>query len=81
MPKSRGRKKTDYTPPSKAAVKVGSPVWLVPLMVGLLLLGLAWIIVYYVSSARLPIPGVEHWNLLIGFGLILAGFVLSTKWK
>jgi len=31
VPKSRTRKKSDYTAPAKAAVKVGSPVWLVPL--------------------------------------------------
>jgi Uncharacterised protein family (UPF0233). len=81
VPKSRIRKKSDYIAPNKAAVKVGSPAWLVPLMVGLLVGGLAWIVVYYVSQSALPIPGIVHWNLIIGFGLILAGFVLSTKWK
>lgn len=81
MPKSRIRKKSDYTAPTKAAVKVGSPAWLVPLMVGLLVGGLAWIVVYYVSRSALPVPGLGNWNLPVGFVFILAGFVLSTKWK
>jgi hypothetical protein len=82
VPRSRIRNKPDFTPPpAKAPVKVGSPAWLAPLMVVLLVVGLAWIVVYYLSGTRFPIPGIEHWNLLIGFVLILAGFVLATKWK
>ena len=56
-------------------MKLGSPRWLVPLMVGLLVLGLVWIVVYYVSQSELPDRRHRHWNLLIGFGLILVGFV------
>lgn len=82
MPKSRIRRKSDYTPPpGKAPVKVGSPRWLAPLMVALLILGLVWIVVYYVTGAQYPIPGISHGNLLVGFALILAGFGLATQWK
>ena len=81
MPKSRIRKKSDYIAPNKAAVKVGSPAWLVPLMVGLLVGGLAWIVVYYVTSAAWPVGGWGNWNILVGFGFIAVGFGVSTQWK
>lgn len=82
MPKSRVRRKREYIPPpTRSAAKMPSPRWLAPLMVGLFLVGLAWILAYYLSQARFPIPGIEHWNLAIGFALILGGFGLSTRWK
>ncbi|MGN6089753.1 MAG: cell division protein CrgA [Actinomycetes bacterium] len=82
MPESRSRRKSDYTPPpAKAPVKTGNPRWLVPLMVGLLLLGLVWVVVYYLTSARYPIPGIGQGNLFAGFGIILVGFFLSTRWR
>lgn len=82
MPESRSRRKSEYTPPpAKAAVKTGNPRWLVPLMVALLLIGLAWVVVYYVSSARYPVPGFGQGNLFVGFGIILVGFFLATRWR
>ena len=82
MPKSRGRAKADYTPPpAKAPLRVGSPRWLAPLMVACFVLGLLWIVIYYVTQQRWPIESIHNWNMAIGFGLIMAGFLLSTRWK
>jgi hypothetical protein len=50
-------------------------------MVALFVLGLAWVVVYYITQAKYPIEGIGAWNMGIGFGLIIAGFVLSTRWK
>lgn len=81
MPKSPLRRKSAYTPPpTKAPVRVGSPRWLVPLMVALFVVGLAWIVVYYVTSAAYPLP-IGNWNLAAGFAFIIAGFGLSTQWR
>ena len=81
MPKSRVRSKAVYTPPpSKAKSKV-SPRWLVPSMLGCLILGLAWIALYYITGGSLPIQALAAWNLAIGFTLIIAGVALSTKWR
>ena len=55
MPKSKVRKKTDYTinPASRTPVKVktgpSSSIY-VGVMLGLMLLGLAWLIVYYLAA-------------------------------
>jgi len=81
VPKSRTRSKAVYTPPpSKAKSKV-SPRWLVPTMLACLILGLAWISLYYITGGSLPISALGAWNLLVGFGLIIAGVGLSTKWR
>jgi len=81
VPKSRTRSKAVYTPPpSKAKPKV-SPRWLVPTMLGCLVLGLAWIALYYITGGSLPISSLGPWNLAVGFGLIIAGVGLSTKWR
>lgn len=82
MPESKSRKKATYTPPpGKASAPKPNPPWFVPVMLGLMLLGLAWIVVTYLSSANYPIPGIEQWNLAIGFVLIIAGFGMTTRWR
>jgi len=27
------------------------------------------------------VSGLDNWNLLVGFGFIIAGFALSTQWR
>jgi hypothetical protein len=70
-----------YTPPPSRAKPKVSPRWLVPTMLGCLLLGLAWIALYYITGGNLPVSGLNAWNLLIGFALIISGVALSTKWR
>ena len=81
MPESRSRKKPAYTPPTAASsAPKPNPVWWVPVMLGLMVLGLLWIVATYLLSAEFPIPGIGQWNLAIGFVLIIAGFTLTTRW-
>lgn len=60
-----------------------NPVWFKPVMFGFMLLGLVWIVLYYVTSSTLglPIPGLGQNNIFVGFGLILVGFLMTTRWK
>ena len=58
-----------------------NPVWFKPLMFGFMLLGLIWIIVFYVSGTQLPVPGLGSWNILTGFGIIFVGFLMTTRWR
>ena len=81
MPKSRVRDKKVYTPPTRTAKSKVSPRWLVPTMLTCLILGLAWIALYYITGGSLPIQALAAWNLAIGFTLIIAGVALSTKWR
>ncbi|MFT4128004.1 MAG: cell division protein CrgA [Gordonia sp. (in: high G+C Gram-positive bacteria)] len=95
MPKSKVRKKTDYTinPASRTPVKVkagpSSSIY-VGTMLGLMLLGLAWLIVYYLGAAddKYGSPGqalhwmaqLGAWNFLIGFALMVAGLLMTMRW-
>ena len=81
MPKSRVRSKAVYTPPPRSSKAKVSPPWLVPTMLGSLIVGLVWIVVYYVSQDDLPIKAFGAVNLIIGFGFIVGGVVLSTRWR
>jgi hypothetical protein len=88
MPKSKLRKKVqdqhahdqevvDHT--SHAPLE--SPSWLAPTMVGSFLVGLFWIVTFYVSQTQYPIPNIGAWNMLVGFAFIGFGFSLATKWR
>jgi hypothetical protein len=52
-------------------------------MLTLFVVGALWVVVYYLTSSRwgLPIPPLRDWNLAIGFGMILAGLGLATRWQ
>jgi hypothetical protein len=88
VPKSKVRKKSAYTPPegvlrsgSARALKP-SPRWYAPVMVGLMLLGLLWIVVYYVAGDRIPfMVSLSAWNFAIGFGAMVAGLIMSMRWR
>ena len=58
-----------------------NPVWFKPVMFGFMLLGLAWIIVFYISQATLPVAALGQWNILVGFGIAFIGFLMTTKWR
>ena len=50
-------------------------------MLALFLIGLAWIVLFYVTQSKLPVEAIGSWNIVVGFGFIAAGFVVSTQWK
>lgn len=86
MPLPKGRLRRSSTTPvqrdsrqSKAAQP--NPGWYAPLMVGLMILGLLWIVAVYLSGARYPIGAWGNWNLAVGFGFIIAGFIMTTNWR
>jgi hypothetical protein len=85
VPKSRLRK--DRSHASQAinetplAIIKESPRWLAPVMVTAFLLGLIWIVIFYVSGTRYPIPHIGSWNMLVGFVFVGFGFTLATRWK
>ena len=54
MPESKGRdhKATAYTPPRTSKAVEPNPTWWAPVFVTLLVLGLLWIVVYYVTEYK-----------------------------
>ncbi len=91
MPKSKVRKKSVYTPPesvlearSARAARAArpSPRWYAPLMVTLMVLGLLWIVVFYVAENRIPVmASLGVWNFGVGFGAMVLGLIMSMRWR
>ena len=87
MPKSRIRKKVKQERTVQAQVvqstpePTESPKWLAPTMLAAFLLGLAWIVVYYITQTKYPIPNLGAWNMGIGFVFVGIGFSLATRWR
>ena len=53
-------------------------------MLGSFVVGLIWIIVYYVTSQDASIPvfrELGNYNLLVGIGFMTTGFVYATRWE
>jgi Cell division protein CrgA len=87
MPKSKVRKKTAYTPPSNVSrtpVKVAGPTHpvYIAVMLGLMLLGLAWLVVNYLAGDKIPfMVALDAWNFAIGFCLIVVGLLMTMRWR
>ena len=85
MTDPRSRKKQQSPAPTPASRKnneeTPNPTWWVPVMVTLFLVGLVYIVVTYLSQSRLPIPGLGNWNLGVGFAIVMAGFVMTMRWR
>jgi hypothetical protein len=87
MPKSkirekvkRRRKVSAEAAPTFEPAKLESPKWLAPVMLANFLIGLIWIVIFYISSFAYPIPGIGAWNMVVGFGFVGVGFSLATRW-
>jgi len=60
---------------------MANPAWFVPVMLGLMLVGLFWVVTFYVTATDFPIPKIGYWNLVIGFSLMISGFMMTTRWR
>ena len=84
MPKSRIRRKQAYTPPPiPAALRTPKERrWIAPFMVTMFLIGLIYLVVWYLSQGDLPLmSALGPWNIAVGFGFILVGFGAATQWR
>ncbi len=75
MPKSRSKRST-YIPPKPPKPKP-SPRWVPPVGLGLIVLGIALILVNYIVTS---FPG-GNYNLIIGFVLMAAGLGVLSQWR
>ncbi len=85
MPESKSRKKPtsrrSAAPGSAAKAKdMPSPLWYKIIMFSLMVIGLLWIIAYYAFEGRFPVPTLGSWNIMVGFGIAMVGFLMTTRW-
>lgn len=87
MPESRGREGARQRARRTSELNAQSqapqsnPPWFVPVMTGLMIVGVLWVATFYVTSGQWPIESIRYWNLGIGMGLIMAGFMMATRWR
>lgn len=90
MPKSKVRKKAVYTPPantgsvSRTPVKVKGPTHpiYIGVMLGIMVLGLVWLVVNYLAGQQIPFMlALGSWNFAIGFSLIVIGLLMTMRWR
>ncbi len=91
MPKSKVRKKPDAPlrasqVSSSARALAPSPTWYPIVMAAVLLLGLAYMVLYYLTSSgtspHIPImASIGAWNFAVGFGVMLLGLVMAVRWR
>lgn len=82
MARSNARSnKTDDQTEVRSGEDAPNPVWFKPIMFGFMLVGLLWIIVFYVSETRFPIAEIGNFNILVGFGIMFIGFLMTTRWR
>ncbi len=64
----------------RVAATAPNPAWLAPTAVTLLIVGLVYLVTFYLSGGQLPLP-IQDWNLLVGFGIMVVGGGLLMRWK
>jgi hypothetical protein len=91
VPKSKVRKKPESTLRASSAAPVSralapSPSWYPIVMTVVLVVGLAYLVVYYLTasgkSPHIPLMGdLGAWNFAVGFGVMLLGLVMAVRWR
>lgn len=70
---------------SRTPVKVntgGTPVWYKTIMFGLMILGLAWLIFYYLAGDQISwLAQLGPWNYAIGFAGMILGLLMTMGWR
>lgn len=66
----------------RRTIMPGQRAWVPPLFITVGLVGVAWLVVYYIAGTKVPLMNnLGNWNILIAMGLIAAAFSLATLWK
>ena len=94
MPKSKVRKKVATSTASRAAhansesqvaarAQIAAPTGPVYLsiMLGLMVLGLIWLLCYYLLQDVQPFEALGQWNFTVGFALIISGLLMTMRWR
>jgi hypothetical protein len=87
VPKSKVRKKPAAPIRTQSAagasrVMTPSPAWYPVVMAIVLVIGLAYLVVYYLAGQDIPIMrDITGWNFAVGFGIMLVGLIMAVRWR
>ena len=79
--RASARKQTKYQSGSSDTSVRPNPRWFLPTMLGIIILGMLWVIVFYLSGGEFPVKVWGNWNLLAGVGIMGVGLAMSTRWR
>jgi len=87
MPKSRVRKKKVYSSSGASASSTSgesyepSPMWVPITAVALIVIGIGWLTLFYLSGMSYPVAAWGYWNLAVGFSCMVAALLVLSKWR
>ncbi|MEU6860827.1 cell division protein CrgA [Glycomyces sp. NPDC046736] len=86
MPKSRMRKKKVYSTAAGKNTASGesyepSPTWVPIAAVVLIVLGIGWLTLFYLSGMAYPVAAWGYWNLAVGFSCMVGALLVLSKWR
>jgi hypothetical protein len=86
VPESRVRRKKKAATGAStlpAPVRIDSPRWLAPTMVAFFLVGLIYIVAFYIAGNEIPLMRDlgNLANIGVGFLFLGVGFTLATRWR
>ena len=60
----------------------GTPTWYKVIMFGMMLLGLGWLVVYYLAGDQIQLLAeLGPWNYAIGFIGMIIGLLMTMGWR
>jgi Cell division protein CrgA len=78
MPRSRSKRRR-YVPPPRPKPKPSAP-WVGPTIVVSLVVGIAYILLFYMQILPPVLDRLNNFNLAIGFVPLIFGLILATRW-
>src|SRR2546423_8172047 len=85
VPKSRVRQKKVYTPPADVVPRVTrvsrkqSGIWLPITAVALIVGGIAWLVIFYLSQGEFPVLSWRFLEPAVGFCAMVSALVLLAR--
>ena len=83
--RKRARKSGVHAAPSGKVTNPGSRQWVPPTFITVGMLGVIWLVVYYITASTgiyVPVMSdIGGWNVVIGMGLMASSFGIATLWK
>jgi len=90
VPKSKVRKKPEGSLPRSSGVATSaaaraaapSPSWYPIVMALIMLIGLAYLVVYYLAGDKIGfMNSLSGWNFAVGFGIMVLGLLMAVRWR
>jgi hypothetical protein len=78
MPRSRSKRRR-YVPPPRPRPKPSAP-WVGPTIVISLVVGIVYILLFYMQVLPPVLDNLSNFNLAIGFVPLIFGLILATRW-